>query len=87
MKFIYFTDIHLDTGIDALRGFELCVESMLAHQPEALVNGGDLGVTTEALAQYAQVMERVSVPVLLSHGNHEMCSGYLPRGTRGDDAR
>ena len=79
MKFIYFTDIHLDTGINAFRGFELCVESMLVHQPAALVNGGDLGVTSEALAQYAQVMEDVSVPVLLSHGNHEMCSGYLPR--------
>ena len=79
MKFIYFTDIHLDTGINAQKGFELCVESMLVHQPAALVNGGDLGVTSEALAQYAQVMEDVSVPVLLSHGNHEMCSGYLPR--------
>lgn len=79
MKFIYFTDIHLDTGIDARRGFELCVESMLAHQPAALVNGGDLGVTSEALAQYAQIMEGVSAPVLLSYGNHEMCSGYRPR--------
>ena len=38
-----------------------------------------MGVTSEALAQYAQIMESVSVPVLLSHGNHEMCSGYLPR--------
>ncbi len=79
MKFIYFTDIHLDSGIDAFRGFELCVESMLEHQPEVLINGGDVGLTPEALAQYAQTMERVSVPVLLSHGNHEMCSGYLPR--------
>ena len=79
MKFIYFTDIHLDSGIDAFRGFELCVESMLEHQPEVLINGGDLGLTPEVLAQYAQTMERVSVPVLLSHGNHEMCSGYLPR--------
>lgn len=83
MKFIYFTDIHLDTGIDARRGFELCVESMLAHQPEALINGGDLGVTSEALAQYAQIMEGVEVPVLLSHGNHEMCSGYRPRDQGG----
>ena len=79
MKFIYFTDIHLDSGIDAFRGFELCVESMLEHQPEVLINGGDVGLTPEVLAQYAQTMERVSVPVLLSHGNHEMCSGYLPR--------
>ena len=83
MKFIYFTDIHLDSGIDAFRGFEMCVESMLEHQPEALINGGDLGLTPEVLAQYAQTMERVSVPVLLSHGNHEMCSGYLPSGNKG----
>ena len=85
MKFIYFTDIHLDTGTDAQKGFEQCVESMLAQQPEVLVNGGDLGITPEALAQYARIMEGVSVPVLLSHGNHEMCSGYVPReqgGTR-----
>ncbi len=79
MKFIYFTDIHLDSGIDADRGFELCVESMLAHQPIALINGGDLGITDVALTQYAQIVEGVSVPVLLSYGNHEMCSGYLPR--------
>ena len=52
---------------------------MLEHQPEVLINGGDVGLTSEVLAQYAQTMERVSVPVLLSHGNHEMCSGYLPR--------
>ena len=52
---------------------------MLEHQPEVLINGGDVGLTPEALAQYARTMERVSVPVLLSHGNHEMCSGYLPR--------
>ena len=83
MKFIYFTDIHLDTGIDARAGFERCVESMLAHQPEALINGGDLGITSAALAQYAQIMEGVSVPVLLSYGNHEMCSGYRPRDSGG----
>ena len=57
MKFIYFTDIHLDTGINAQKGFELCVESMLVHQPEVLINGGDLGLTPEVLAQYAQTME------------------------------
>lgn len=83
MRFIYFTDIHLDTGTDAREGFEICLEAMLAHDPDLLVNGGDLGITTTALEQYAEVMRQVSVPVLLSHGNHEMCSGYLPREEAG----
>ncbi|NKB65580.1 MAG: hypothetical protein GKR89_00840 [Candidatus Latescibacteria bacterium] len=83
VKFIYFTDIHLDTGIDARAGFEACLESMLAHEPELLINGGDLGITTTALEQYAEIMAGVDVPVLLSHGNHEMCSGYLPRDQAG----
>jgi Icc-related predicted phosphoesterase len=83
LRFIYFTDIHLDTGTDSLKGFESCLEAMMAHEPELLINGGDLGITTTALEQYAEVMSDVTVPVLLSHGNHEMCSGYLPREQAG----
>lgn len=83
MRFIYFTDVHLDTGFDARKGFGMCLEAMLEHEPELLVNGGDLGITDEALRQYAEMMESVSAPVLLSHGNHEMCSGYLPRDRAG----
>jgi hypothetical protein len=83
MRFIYFTDVHLDTGTGAREGFELCLDAMLAHDPELLVNGGDLGITSTALEQYDEIMRQVPVPVLLSHGNHEMCSGYLPREQAG----
>ena len=87
MKFIYFTDIHLDSGIDAFRGFELCVESMLEHQPEVLINGGDVGL-----------IARGASAIRPDHGEG-ICAGAIeprqPRdvqrlsasGTRGDGAR
>ena len=83
MKFVYFTDIHLGEGRDSRLGFERCLESMLAHRPEVLVNGGDLGVTPEAVELYRSMTRGVGVPLLHSNGNHEMCSGYLPRQKAG----
>ena len=83
MKFVYFTDIHLGEGRDSRLGFERCLEAMLAHEPEVLVNGGDLGVTPEAVALYREMVRDVGIPVLHSNGNHEMCSGYLPRARAG----
>jgi hypothetical protein len=50
MKFIYFTDIHLCEGRDSSKGFERCLDSMLSHRPQLLINGGDLGITPEAIA-------------------------------------
>ena len=83
MRFIYFTDVHLCEGHDSRLGLERCFDSMLGHDPELLVCGGDLGVTPEAVALYTEVTRDVSVPILLSNGNHEMCSGYLPREQAG----
>ena len=83
MKFIYFTDIHLCEGRDYSKGFERCLDSMLNHGPQLLVNGGDLGITPEALSLYDELTEEVPVPILHSNGNHEMCSGYLPRERAG----
>ena len=83
MKFIYFTDIHLCEGRDSRRGFERCLDSMLSHQPQLLINGGDLGITPEAISLYDELTEEVPVPILHSNGNHEMCSGYLSRDRAG----
>ncbi len=83
MRFVYFTDVHLCEGSDYRMGFEQCIASMLSHQPQVLVCGGDLGVTPEAVSLYTEMMRGVPVPVLLSNGNHEMCSGYLPREQAG----
>ncbi len=83
MKSIYFTDIHLSEGFDSDKGFERCLESMLTHDPQLLINGGDLGVTQEAIDLYHDLTQDVPIPILLSNGNHEMCSGYLPREKAG----
>jgi len=45
MRFIYFTDIHLQQGRDSVAGFERALETMLAAEPELLICGGDLGVS------------------------------------------
>lgn len=83
MKFIYFTDIHLCEGFDSDKGFERCLDSMLAHDPALLVNGGDLGVTPKAVSLYREMTKGLGLPLLHSNGNHEMCSGYLPRDLAG----
>ena len=83
MRFIYFTDVHLCEGHDSREGLERCLDSMLGHEPELLICGGDLGITPEAVALYGEVTRDVPVPILLSNGNHEMCSGYLPRDRAG----
>ena len=83
MRFAYFTDVHLCEGQDSGIGFERCLASMLSHDPQLLVCGGDLGVTPEAVALYTEITRDVPVPILLSNGNHEMCSGYLPRDRAG----
>ena len=83
MKFVYFTDIHLCEGRDSEPGFKTCIEAMLAHEPEVLVNGGDLGITPAATSLYAELTRDIPVPIILSNGNHEMCSGYLPRERAG----
>ena len=87
MKFIYFTDIHLCEGTDSRQGFAACLEAMLAHNPQLLINGGDLGINPEALALYDELIEDVPVPILHSNGNHEICSGYVPRECAGTDHR
>jgi hypothetical protein len=78
MKFIYFTDIHLFQGHDFQIGFERCLESMLSHDPQLLINGGDLGITPEAISLYQKMTRDLPVPLLMSNGNHEICSGYIP---------
>ena len=83
MRFIYFTDIHLHEGFDSDKGFERCLESMLSHEPALLINGGDLGLTPEAVTLYREMTQDVDIPILHSNGNHEMCSGYLPRQQAG----
>lgn len=83
MKFIYFTDLHLCQGKDSKKGARQCFKSMLSHSPEFLINGGDLGITDEAINTYKKLIQDISVPVFMCNGNHEMCSGYLPREKAG----
>ncbi len=83
MKLAYFTDIHLCEGHDFRRGFERCLESMFSHQPQLLINGGDLGIAPSALALYDKLTREVPVPILHSNGNHEICSGYISRQSAG----
>ena len=78
MKFIYFTDIHLCEGRDSSKGFERCLDSMLSHGPQLLINGGDLGITPETLSLYDELSEEVPVPILHSNG----CGTGIPAGTR-----
>jgi len=83
MTFIYFTDLHLCQGEDSQKGVEFCFDSMLQHNPEFLINGGDLGITQEAIDLYEAMSKGISQPLLMCNGNHEMCSGYLPREKAG----
>ena len=87
MKIIYFTDIHLLENEDSIPGFEMCMEAMLSYEPELMINGGDLGVTPEAVGTYYSMIEGLPVDVHLVNGNHEMCNGSLPREDAGKFSR
>ena len=58
MRFIFFTDIHLLENTDSIIGFEKCLDRMIAFEPELLINGGDLGVTPEAVEIYYRMIEK-----------------------------
>jgi len=51
---------------------------MLSHGPQLLTNGGDLGITPEALTLYDELSEEVPVPILHSNG----CGTGIPPGAR-----
>ena len=77
MRFVFFTDIHLLENKDSIIGFEKCLDRMLAFDPQLLINGGDLGVTTEAVNTYYGMIKELPVPVYQVNGNHEICNGSL----------
>ncbi|MDA0842190.1 MAG: metallophosphoesterase [Planctomycetota bacterium] len=77
MRFVFFTDVHLLEREDSVKGFELCIESMLSHGPEVLINGGDLGVPDGATQTYNEMIARIGLPVHMVNGNHEICNGSL----------
>ena len=68
MKFIYFTDIHLFQGEDFQTGIELCFDSMLSHNPDFLINGGDLGIVDEAIQLYNGITKEITQPILMCNG-------------------
>ncbi|MDP6746795.1 MAG: metallophosphoesterase [Candidatus Poribacteria bacterium] len=77
MRFVFFTDIHLLENKDSIIGFEKCLDRMLAFEPQLLINGGDLGVTPEAVKTYHQMIQKLPIPVYQVNGNHEICNGLL----------
>jgi 3',5'-cyclic-AMP phosphodiesterase len=83
VKFAFFTDIHLCQGTDSKEGFLECLDSMISHEPQFLVNGGDLGITPEAISFYKDATRDLPMPLYLCNGNHEMCSGFVPQEEAG----
>ncbi len=77
MRFIFFTDIHLLENRDSIIGFEKCLDRMLSYGPQLLINGGDLGITPEAVETYHRMIQGLPIPVYHVNGNHEICNGYL----------
>jgi hypothetical protein len=51
---------------------------MPSYGSQLLINGGDLGITPEALALHDELSEEVPVPILHSNG----CRTGIPPGTR-----
>ena len=77
MRFVFFTDVHLLEQEESVRGFEMCIESMLSHDPELLINGGDVGIPDGVIPTYKEMISNVDMPVHMVNGNHEICSGWL----------
>ena len=80
MKFIYFTDIHLCEGTDSRQGFAACLEAMLAHNPQLLINGGDLGIKRAfGLGFERALVAARGVGILGLSTQLELFGGRLPR--------
>jgi hypothetical protein len=68
---------------DSIIGFEKCLDRMLAFEPQLMINGGDLGVTPQAVETYHQMIKGVPIPIYQVNGNHEICNGSLTPETAG----
>ena len=87
MRFVFFTDIHLLENKDSIIGFEKCLDRMLAFGPQLLINGGDLGVTSQAVNTYHEMIKGLDIPVYQVNGNHEICNGFLTPERAGQFSR
>ena len=91
MRFVFFTDIHLLENKDSIIGFEKCLDRMLAFEPQLLINGGDLGVTPEAVKTYHQMIQELPIRLVLDspsyledrliNSSHPLATGAPREGT------
>jgi 3',5'-cyclic-AMP phosphodiesterase len=93
-RFVFMTDIHLEPGDAAVRGFDAAIDRVNALNPRFVVTGGDL--VADALGQrkpradslynlFIEKSARFRMPVYHAIGNHEHFGVFPESGVAVDD--
>lgn len=93
-RFVFLTDVHLQTERNAVPGFRQAIDSINALNPDFVITGGDL--IMDALGQrygradslyklYQEVTRAFKMPVYNTMGNHEIYGIYKKNKASADD--
>ena len=80
-RFIYFTDVHLELGKNAVQGFESAIKKINEINPDFVISGGDniadaLGQPFERAdllyTKYKNIIKKLNMPTFNVIGNHDV---------------
>jgi len=81
LHLVFMTDIHITSDLDAVRGFQMAIDTINKLNPDAVITGGDLVMdalqATEGKADslydlYLSLAKGIRPPLYNTPGNHEM---------------
>lgn len=88
-KFVFMTDVHIQTELNADEGFKMAVEKINELNPDFIINGGDLVMdaldesyerSVEQFDLYNKISSEIKTPVYNAIGNHDMFGVYEESG-------
>jgi len=80
-RFIFFTDVHLEEGKNAVKGFESAITKINELNPDFVISGGDniadaLGQPFERAdllyTKYKNIIKKLNMPIFNVIGNHDV---------------
>lgn len=88
-RFVYFTDVHLEQGKNAVQGFESVVKKINELNPDFVISGGDnvadaLAVPFEKAdmlyTMYKDIIKKLNMPIYNILGNHDVFGSQKKSG-------
>jgi 3',5'-cyclic AMP phosphodiesterase CpdA len=88
-RFVYFTDVHLEEGKNAVQGFESALKKINELNPDFVISGGDniadaLAVPYEKAdmlyTMYKDIIKKLNMPIYNILGNHDVFGSQKKSG-------